>query len=353
MIPGSNINGTRVLITGHTGFKGSWLAQYLNSKDIEIFGLALKAEENSLYTKLDNSFYAREYIEDIRDLEKMRSVIQFIRPEYIFHLAAQPLVLRSYENPLETFQTNVLGTANLLESSVHLESVKKIIVATTDKVYKNFEDGRKYHETDPLEGNDPYSASKVGTEAVVKAWQTITAADESKAIISVRSGNVIGGGDFASERLLPDIIRSYISHESLNLRNPNSTRPWQHVLDPIAGYVMAAEVENKAKQFTAFNFGPSGASLSVAEVCKIAQSHLNFSLAIESQNHSRGHEANLLDLNSTKARDELKWRNIWSQEEAVSSTIKWWQSVLAEELSANEACERDLDLMATLRALTY
>lgn len=351
MIPGPNINGTRVLITGHTGFKGSWLAQYLNSRDVEIFGLSLNAEKNSLYTRIDNSFYAREYIEDIRDLGKMRSIIQFIQPEYIFHLAAQPLVLRSYENPLDTFQTNVLGTANLLESSVHLKSVKKIIVATTDKVYKNFEDGRKYNETDPLEGNDPYSASKVGAEAVVKAWQTITAADESKAIISVRSGNVIGGGDFASERLLPDLIRSYISHESVNLRNPGSTRPWQHVLDPIAGYVMAAEAENNGKQFTAFNFGPSGASLSVAEVCEIAKSHLHFTLAT-GHRPSRGNEASLLDLDSTRARDALKWRNIWSQEEAVTSTVKWWKSVLEEELSANEACERDLDLMTTLRALS-
>lgn len=352
MVPKSSINGTRVLITGHTGFKGSWLAQYLKSRDVEIFGLSLNPEENSLYTRVDNSFYAREFIEDIRDLGKLRSIIQDIRPEYIFHLAAQPLVLRSYENPIETFQTNVLGTANVLESSINLDSVKRIVVATTDKVYKNFEDGRRYIETDALEGNDPYSASKVGAEAVVKAWQTLMLSDKSKSIISVRSGNVIGGGDFASQRLLPDIIRSYLSGEPVSVRNPNSTRPWQHVLDPIVGYVMAAEANNESKQLSAFNFGPSGASLSVEEVCTIAKSNLDFNTEFEDPRALKVHEANLLDLDSTKAREELMWKNIWTQNEAVSSTIKWWKSVLSLEMSADEACERDLDLMDTLRELS-
>lgn len=352
MVPNSSINGTRVLITGHTGFKGSWLAQYLKLRDVEIFGLSLNPEENSLYTRLDNSFYAREFIEDIRDLEKLRSIIQDIQPEYIFHLAAQPLVLRSYENPVETFQTNVLGTANLLESSINLKSVKRIVVATTDKVYKNFEDGRKYIETDALEGNDPYSASKVGAEAVVKAWQTLMSSDESKSIISVRSGNVIGGGDFASQRLLPDIIRSYLSGEPVSVRNPNSTRPWQHVLDPIIGYVMAAEVNNESKQLSAINFGPNGDSLSVAEVCTIAKSNLNFNIEFEDPSPSKVHEANLLDLDSTRAREELMWKNVWTQHEAVSSTINWWKSVLSQEMSADDGCKRDLDLMDRLRKLS-
>lgn len=351
MVPNSSIKGTRVLITGHTGFKGSWLAQYLKSRDVEIFGFSLNPEENSLYTRLDNSFYAQEFIEDIRDQGKLRSIIQDIRPEYIFHLAAQPLVLRSYENPIETFQTNVLGTANLLESSINSDSVKRIVVATTDKVYKNFEDGRKYIETDALEGNDPYSASKVGAEAVVKAWQTLMSSDKSKSIISVRSGNVIGGGDFASQRLLPDIIRSYLSGKPVSVRNPNSTRPWQHVLDPIVGYVMAAETNKDLKQLSAFNFGPSGASLSVSEVCTIAKSNLDFNIEFEDSSSSKLHEANLLDLDSTKAREVLMWENIWTQNEAVSCTINWWKSVLTQEMSADEACERDLDLMNTLRDL--
>ncbi len=349
MVPISSINGARVLITGHTGFKGSWLAQYLKLRNVEIFGLSLKPEKNSLYTRLDNSFYVREFIEDIRDLVKLSSVIQDIKPEYIFHLAAQPLVLRSYENPIETFQTNVLGTANLLESAINLNSVKRIVVVTTDKVYKNFEDGRKYVETDALEGSDPYSASKVGTEAVVKAWQTLTSSDESRSIISVRSGNVIGGGDFASQRLLPDIIRSHVSGEPIKVRNPNSTRPWQHVLDPIVGYVMAAETKKEPKQLTALNFGPSGDSLSVAEVCSIAKSNLDFKIEFEEPSPLKAHEANLLDLDSTKAREELMWKNIWTQNEAVSSTIKWWKSVLSQEMSADDACKRDLDLMGTLR----
>jgi CDP-glucose 4,6-dehydratase len=190
---------------------------------------SLKPEKNSLYTRLDNSFYAREYFEDIRDIEKLRSVVKEIQPNYVFHLAAQPLVLLSYQNPIETFQTNVLGTANLLDCSTKLDSVKKIIVATTDKVYKNFEDGRKYVETDALEGLDPYSASKVGTESVVAAWQQIAQVSGGPKVISVRAGNVIGGGDFAANRIIPDLIRGVMTNEPVEIRNPDSTRPGQHV----------------------------------------------------------------------------------------------------------------------------
>ena len=342
---GECMKGSRVLITGHTGFKGSWLAQLLNSKDVEIFGLSLYPIENSLYTKLDNSIYAREYFQDINNYTELRAVVRDINPSYVFHLAAQPLVLRSYEDPLQTFATNVMGTANLIESTYNLDAIKSIVVATTDKVYKNFEDGRKYSEEDPLQGIDPYSASKVGCEAVVKAWQTIISGNMNVSLSSARAGNVIGGGDFADQRLLPDLIRSYISQNSINIRSPESTRPWQHVLDPIVGYVKLAELGSKVQDLSSFNFGPEGVSLSVRHLCEIAKQELNLKIDFEIEEDNTRYEAKRLDLDSSKAREMLNWKNRWTQTEAVTSTINWWKSVLSNELSATEACSRDLDLL--------
>lgn len=342
---GERMKGSRVLITGHTGFKGSWMAQFLNSKDVEIFGLSLDPIENSLYTKLDNSIYAREYFQDINNYNELRAVVRDINPNYVFHLAAQPLVLKSYETPLQTFATNVMGTANLINSTYDLEAMKSIVIATTDKVYKNFEDGRKYIEQDPLQGIDPYSASKVGCEAVVKAWQTIISGNTSVSLSSARAGNVIGGGDFADQRLLPDLIRSYISQNSINIRNPDSTRPWQHVLDPIVGYVKLAEFGSKTQNLSSFNFGPEGLSLSVRQVCETVRQDLNVKIEFEIDKNSSYHEAKLLDLDSSKARETLNWKNKWTQTESVKSTINWWKSVLSKELSAAEACSRDLEVL--------
>ena len=348
----SNLEGSRVLITGHTGFKGSWLAQYLLSKNVELFGLSLEAEANSLYTKLDNSFYAKEFVVDIRDRTRLANAVFEVKPNYIFHLAAQPLVLKSYENPIETFEINVLGTVNLLDCAIKLNDVQKIVVATTDKVYKNFEDRRRYSEDDALEGLDPYSASKVGVEAAVKSWQTISSGRNSVCITSVRAGNVIGGGDLASNRLLPDLVRGYLDNSKVTVRNPNSTRPWQHVLDPIIGYVKVAENYGQGAAVQSFNFGPKDESLSVMEVCKIAEEKLGIKIEFAQDIIKSSHEATLLDLDSTKARKLLDWNNLWSQQESVSSTLNWWKSVCSGELSATEACARDLNFAATLTAKT-
>jgi CDP-glucose 4,6-dehydratase len=341
------LSNSRVLITGHTGFKGSWLAQYLFAKNVEIFGLSLAPEKDSLFTRLDNSHYAKQFLHDIRDGDRVQRTINEVKPNYVFHLAAQPLVLKSYENPIETFQTNILGTANILDAAIKSENVKRVVVATTDKVYKNFEDGRKYSESDSLEGLDPYSASKVGTEAAIKAWQTITSADKSVSICAVRAGNVIGGGDFAPQRLLPDIIRSYMSESAIKVRNPRSTRPWQHVLDPLAGYLKVAEINNHSNNMDSFNFGPRDESLSVGQVCQIASQHLGLNVEISDTGKNVNHEASLLDLDSTKARQLLNWENCWSQTSAVIETLNWWKSVLSGELSASEACQRDIGYLET------
>lgn len=338
----SPLAGSRILVTGHTGFKGSWLARYLRRFDVEIFGLSLEAHPDSLHTKLDSKLYSREFIQDIRNRDHLKRSLNEIKPKYIFHLAAQSLVLESYRHPIDTFEINVLGTANLLEVAQSVGSVERIVVTTTDKVYKNFENGRKYKESDPLEGNDPYSSSKVGAEAAIRAWQNIAAIDARMSIVSARAGNVIGGGDFSQHRLLPDIVRSHLSGIPMEIRNPLSTRPWQHVLDPIAGYVAAAE-KDKTEEMMSINFGPSSSSLSVSTVIDIAKKSLKFETKSSDSGSAVFHEANFLDLDSTLAKDVLGWSNCWTQEEAVRSTVEWWKSVISGDLTANEAIEKEID----------
>ena len=344
----SPLSGSRILITGHTGFKGSWLARYLGRLEVELFGLSLEADPNSLHTRLNSSIYAQEFTQDIRDKKLLHNSLSKIRPNYVFHLAAQPLVIASYKNPVDTFETNVIGTANLLDELLKLNSVRTVIVATTDKVYKNLETGQKYLESDALEGLDPYSASKVGTEAVVRAWQNIAALEDRISITSVRAGNVIGGGDFAENRLLPDIVKSYINHKPLRVRNPESTRPWQHVLDPIMGYVAAAEHGAKSSSCPSFNFGPSDTSLSVEQVVNIAKTFLDLNVVTDENCISSLHEASRLDLDSSQAKKVLHWENKWSQQRAVESTIGWWKSVLSGEITADEATDLDIKSVSTL-----
>lgn len=339
----SPLKGSRVLITGHTGFKGSWLARYLSRFEVELFGLSLEAEPNSLHERLSRSIYAQELTQDIRDKSLLRKSLTEIRPEYVFHLAAQPLVIASYRNPVETFETNVMGTVNLLDGLLSLETTRTIIVATTDKVYKNLENGQKYKESDALQGQDPYSASKVGTESVVRAWQNLAALEDRISITSVRAGNVIGGGDFAENRLLPDIVKSYINQEPLVVRNPQSTRPWQHVLDPIIGYVKAAEHSAKSSTLPTFNFGPSDSSLSVKQVVDIAKTLIHLDVVTDEVLPSSLHEASRLDLDSTLAKKVLHWENKWLQRSAVESTVSWWKSVLSGEISADEATDLDIE----------
>ena len=273
-----------VLITGHTGFKGSWMTLLLEKLGIEWVGISLQPKPDSLYNSIAQK-NRQEYFVDIRNYENLEKIISIIKPKYVIHLAAQPLVLNSYIEPRETFETNVLGTVNLLDTLVMNSSTSKIVIATTDKVYKQKKFKKSFKESDSLGGKDPYSWSKVGTEAVVGAWQQITNTQGGPKIISVRAGNVIGGGDSSQNRLLPDLIKGFITNSSVEIRNPNSTRPWQHVLDPLSGYLLALAKDTKENTF---NFSPNSESLSVKEVTKIAQqswggqSKVNFSEAKDS-----------------------------------------------------------------------
>ena len=260
-----------LLLTGHTGFKGTWMTFLLEHLNIPVVGYSLPAEKDSLYDRAQRTGAIPEALADIRDYESLEQFINLYKPSTIIHMAAQPLVLKAYENPRETFDINAMGTANLLDVAFKTDFVKVIAVVTTDKVYRNINGNRSFVETDPLEGKDPYSASKVATEAAVAAWQQLSRVSGGPRIISVRAGNVIGGGDYAENRIIPDIVRGLIGRHPIEVRNPESTRPWQHVLDPLVGYVMAIEATLTGAEINSLNFGPiSDINLSVDEVLSIA-----------------------------------------------------------------------------------
>jgi CDP-glucose 4,6-dehydratase len=333
-----------VLITGHTGFKGTWLTLLLESQGIEVAGISLKPERDSLYSKLKRGERIHEKFIDIRDFDTLKTEIASLNPSLIFHLAAQPLVLQSYVDPRATFETNVMGTANILESVSALKEQCLVVAITTDKVYENLETGGKFKEKDKLQGKDPYSASKVGTESVVTAWKNIYNINSSHKICSARAGNVIGGGDFAKDRLIPDIIRGVQEKSIVEIRNPKSSRPWQHVLDPLAGYVYAAGALLSNVNLESVNFGPTENSLSVERVIDIAKKEFSDQLEflIAGDGSELQLESGLLDLDSTLAHTTLGWEPKWSQEEAIKLTFSWWKSVLAGSSSPIEACEQDI-----------
>jgi CDP-glucose 4,6-dehydratase len=335
--------GTKILITGHTGFKGTWLTLLLERLGFEVCGMSLEAETGSLYERLNRKNKIEEKIFDIRDFNAVTQSISALKPNLIFHLAAQPLVLASYIKPRETFETNIMGTVNILESALKTSSVSHVSVITTDKVYKNDEIGRKFTEVDPLAGKDPYSASKVGTEAAVLAWIQLSKSIDGPRVTSVRAGNVIGGGDYAEFRLLPDLVRGFKNKQSVKIRNPHSTRPWQHVLDPLAGYLLAVAKNNSESSEPAFNFAPIGESLSVKTVCEIAAEAWGNGAKIEFDQDETKLEAKSLELDSTLAQNLLDWNPTWTQREAVVSTIEWWKKTSQDPSLASEACQTDLD----------
>ena len=333
----------RVLVTGHTGFKGTWLTLLLEEFRAEVWGLALKAEKDSLYSRLNREGAIPEEFIDIRDQKKLKGFFERCRPELVFHLAAQPLVLESYRDPVATLETNIMGTANVIQKSIDAQTPKVIAVITTDKVYSNENLGKRFIETDALEGKDPYSASKVGAEAVVSAFQSLGKVTKIPKIVSFRAGNVIGGGDFAENRLIPDIIRSIERNSVLEIRNPMHTRPWQHVLDPISGYLRAAVSCIESENFTSLNFGPNEKSLTVTEVVEAAESEYGSELntrVIVSEIMSM--ESVLLDLDSSLATKLLNWQPTWTQRESISLTIRWWNMVLSGRSTPIDACRSDI-----------
>lgn len=332
-----------ILVTGHTGFKGTWLTLLLEELGIPVIGYSLPPTEDSLYSLLNRKRRIVEKYHDICDKNELESFINKYQPMAVIHLAAQPLVLDSYSNPESTFRTNVMGTVNLMEASFQRDFVRVIMVITTDKVYKNNGSLKSYKELDSLEGKDPYSASKVAVESVVTAWQNISNNFGGPRVISVRAGNVIGGGDFAKDRLFPDYIRALRTNETLKVRNPESTRPWQHVLDPLMGYLMALEYLLSGNTLTALNFGPNGKSLKVREILEYSKEFWNLSSKIEFlKPDTKSIESVNLQLDSSLAKRLLGWEPKWSQKSSASATIEWWNKVLNLSTDPIDACRYDI-----------
>jgi CDP-glucose 4,6-dehydratase len=336
-----------VLITGHTGFKGTWLTLLLESLGVTVIGLSLPPETNSLYVRARRAGVATESYMDIRNLDSVLRFMTKHRPTAVIHMAAKPLVLESYRTPRETFETNVMGTVNVLDASFKTDSVQAVVVVTTDKVYRNSNSGIAFIESDPLAGKDPYSASKVGTEAVVAAWQQISQVSGGPKVISVRAGNVIGGGDWAGNRIIPELIRGFSTQNLVTIRNPLSTRPWQHVLDPLRGYVMAVEATLSGTVVDALNFGPDARSLSVQEIVNISRESWSSPTSVKFLDSSQNVniEAISLQLDSSLARNILNWNSRWGQEESVVSTIEWWDKVLNKSISPVDSCQSDIDFL--------
>lgn len=333
-----------VLVTGHTGFKGTWLTMLLQKLGIQVVGFSLPPIKDSLYSRLNMSGKIEEYFGDVRDKTVVSSVISGLNPIAIIHLAAQSLVLESYISPTETFEINCMGTANVLQNGTLTKSVKSIIVVTSDKVYENDNLGIPFKENDPLKGKDPYSSSKVAAEAAVSAWQHMAINDHGPKIISVRAGNVIGGGDLAKDRLIPDLIRSKLNKTTMEIRNPKSTRPWQHVLDPLCGYLKVLSASMSGETDLAFNFGPCEKSLEVQKVIEIAQSTWPnmFQVSILNSDETK-YEALALELDSKRSIEKLGWTPAWTQSEAITKTITWWKSLILEDATPIDLCGLEID----------
>jgi len=335
----------RVLVTGHTGFKGAWMIELLQALSLEVAGYSLEPLPGALYSQLKHQGKFREKYADVRDLNKLAKFVSETKPEVIFHLAAQPLVLESYSHPIATFETNVMGTANLLHAAFACDSVKVVVIVTTDKVYENKEKAVRFTEQDSLGGKDPYSASKVGAEQAVAAWRQIKNISGGPKVIAVRAGNVIGGGDISADRLLPDLIRAFRSGISTDIRNPTSTRPWQHVVDPLAGYLLSAEHLLAGNDIPALNFSGIHSSESVANVVEAAIRAWGGNardLVVIKTNTDTGAESRNLDLDSSVACNLLGWAPQFTQIQAVEKTIDWHKAIDNKILKPSEACEEDL-----------
>jgi CDP-glucose 4,6-dehydratase len=341
----------RVFITGHTGFKGAWLTFVLYKTGAIIKGYSLVPETNpSLYQKIEDTVRIESVIADINDAQKLEQEILSFQPDYIFHLAAQALVRKSYKEPLNTFSTNVLGTANVLNAITKLKKACTAILITTDKVYENKEWHYPYRETDRLGGYDPYSASKACAELVINSYaqsffNPSKFALHNKAIASVRAGNVIGGGDWSEDRLIPDIVKSLVEDKDIIIRNPAAVRPWQHVLEPVFGYLQIGELlrTNPLQYGGAWNFGPANSdNMEVKDIVEQAigiWGHGRIDLQVDSD---APHEAGLLKLDISKAVNELGWSPQMNTTQSISRTIKWYKRFYEGTATASELIEEDI-----------
>ena len=330
---GAAYRGRRVLVTGHTGFKGSWLCLWLNALGAEVTGLALDPPSEPSHWDL-LKLPVKDHRVDIRDEVAVRAVFAAERPEIVFHLAAQPLVRRSYREPVTTWATNVMGTAHVLEAIRHTAGVRATVVVTTDKCYENREWPWAYRERDRLGGHDPYSASKAGAELVAASYRAAFL-DQPLAplLATARGGNVIGGGDWSEDRLIPDLVRSLVADKPLDIRSPHATRPWQHVLDCLSGYLLLGQrlTEGDRSCAGAWNFGPDEKGNRTVEQVLHALARDWPGLDWQITASPQPHEAGLLQLDSAKAKANLGWRPAWNHEEAIHNTASWYRHWLEHD----------------------
>lgn len=322
---GDSYRHKKIFVTGDLGFKGSWLVLWLNELGAEVIGYSDQYPSTPSLNELLKLNYTKNFA-NILDYKNLYQALKKAQPDLIFHLAAQPLVKRSYLDPVLTFQTNVLGTVNVLEAARNLSSLKGIINVTTDKCYQNREWSRAYTEKDPLGGFDPYSSSKACSELVTASYRQSFFDDKKVLVATARSGNVIGGGDWAEDRIIPDIIRATLKSQPTLVRNPQANRPWQHVLETISGYLRLGQAMFQDQSITAgaWNFGPSHRQTSVKKLVTDAQK-IWPAIQIEIDYSSQPHEAGKLDLNSDKAWRELSWKNVWDYATTVQKTIDWYR----------------------------
>lgn len=343
-----SFSGKRVFVTGHTGFKGTWLSFLLKELGANVMGFSLPPDSSpSHFEMLNLQADINHVVGDVRDASAIIESLQLFKPEYVFHFAAQALVKKSYLDPVSTFGTNVMGSVNLLEAVRQCNSTRSLVFITSDKCYENVEWHWGYRENDRLGGHDPYSASKAAAEVVFSAYvRSYFSSRLDLGAASTRAGNVIGGGDWSADRIVPDCIRAVEMKKPIRLRNPNATRPWQHVLEPISGYLLlAAKLREQPEAYSgSWNFGPSSLEVStVHEVASAIIEHLG-SGTIEVENSQQNHhESQLLQLNCDKAHHLLGWRSRWHVEKAISTTALWYKAILqggnAEEITRSQIRE--------------
>lgn len=344
--------GKRVLVTGHTGFKGGWLALWLARLGAELTGVGLSPDSAPSLFELAQirGVMVAHHIADIRDAGGLRAIFAEARPEIVLHLAAQALVLPAYEDPLSTFATNIQGTANVLDAFRTCDSLRVAVMITTDKVYENAENSYPFRESDPLGGHDPYSASKAGAEIVIASYRKSFLEAQGLAVATARAGNVIGGGDWAKHRLIPDAVRAWSTGATLEVRQPTATRPWQHVLEPLAAYLRLCErLWDDPLLADAYNFGPHPHEVAtVRQVLGIAHDAFGKGQMQLGNSVACFHEASFLSLETAKARRFLDVRPRWSLEEGVQRTVNWYRQQIDGE-DARDLCENDLLAFETQR----
>ncbi len=336
--------GKRVLLTGHTGFKGAWLALWLQRLGADVTGIALTPNTTpSLFELARVAGCINSHFCDIRDAVSLAALIRSARPELVFHLAAQPLVRASYREPLATFSTNIMGTAHMLEALRGLDGVRVAVMVTTDKVYRNNEGHYPFREDDALGGHDPYSASKAASEIVVASYREAFLAEQGVAVASARAGNVIGGGDWSDDRLIPDAIRAWQAGQPLVIRSPGAIRPWQHVLDPLAGYLtLAQKLFEEATLAGAYNFASqTDGAVTVRDLVELARGAYGSGETIYEKNKEGPHEADWLALEVAKAQVALGVSSQWMLTEAVNRTMAWYRAQ-QEGADARALCETEI-----------